>query len=82
MEKSSLLRLPIELLDEVIGGLESSHLASLCLVSKTLNSACGRFLYRMIQLSTPRQAVLCCKALARNSHLAQAVRAFGIISDR
>ena len=76
--KSSLSSFPAELLNEVVQYSATSELLALCLTCKRLYTTSVRFLYRVVSLSSPSQAVKCCKSILRHQLAALSVRRFSV----
>lgn len=76
--KSSLSSFPAELLHEVLQYSATSELLALCLTCKSLYTTSVRFLYRVVSLSSPSQAVKCCKSILCHHSAAFSVRRFSM----
>ena len=76
--KSSLSSFPAELLNEVVQYSATSELLALCLTCKRLYTPSVRFLYRVVSLSSPSQAVKCCQSILRHQSAAFSVRRFAM----
>ncbi|KAF8722651.1 hypothetical protein AX14_009717 [Amanita brunnescens Koide BX004] len=76
--RSSLPSFPSELLNEVVQYSATSELVALCLTCKRFYSIAVRLLYRVVALSSPSQAVKCCKSILRHQLAAFSVRRFSI----
>ena len=70
----SLLRLPMETLQDIANQLSATDLLVFCRVSRLTNVLSMKPLYREINMNTPSRTLLCCRTLRSNASAALHVR--------